>query len=95
MNERDGTEVDPEMGSATGWYKDPYRLHELRWISGGRATRLVRDGDVTSSDDPPAEPFEGPLVAPDEVAVRHETIRAGDDADPKIRPLLIVYNSSM
>ena len=83
------------LGSATGWYEDPYHLHELRWISRGRPTHLVRDGHVTSSDDPPAEPCEGPLVAPDEVPVRHETMRAGDDADPKIGPILIVYNSSM
>lgn len=95
MSERDGTEVNPDLGSATGWYKDPYRLHELRWISGGRARRLVRDGDVSSSDDPPAEPFEGPLVMADEVPRGHETVRAGEDADPKIGPILIVYNSSM
>jgi hypothetical protein len=95
VNERDGTEVDPELGSATGWYQDPYRLHELRWISSGRATRLVRDGDVNSSDVPPAEPFEGPLVAADEVPVRYETVRAGENGDPRIDPILIVYNSSM
>ena len=93
MSERDTT--DPELESATGWYQDPYGVHELRWISAGAATRLVRDGDVNSSDVPPAEPFGGPLVAPDEVPVSHETVRAGDDADPRIGPIMIVYNSSM
>jgi curved DNA-binding protein CbpA len=83
------------LESAVGWYKDPYSLHELRWISGGKATHLVRDGDVTSSDEPPAEPFNGTLVAPDEVPVRHETVRACDSADPKIEPPLLWYSSGM
>jgi curved DNA-binding protein CbpA len=77
------------LGSAVGWYKDPYNLHELRWISGGKATHLVRDGDVTSSDDPPPEPFDGTLVAPDEMSVRYETVRAGDSADPNNDPPLL------
>ena len=29
---------------AEGWYHDPYRLHEARWISDGAPTALVRDG---------------------------------------------------
>ena len=82
-------------GAAVGWYKDPYNLHELRWISDGNATHLVRDGDVTSSDDPPAEPFTGTLVAPDEMPARFETVRAGDDADRKIDPALLWYSSGM
>lgn len=95
MNHRDQIEAEPELGSATGWYNDPYRHHELRWISGGRATRLVRDGDVTSHDVPPAEPFEGPLVAADEVPAPYETVRAGEDADPRIGAVMIVYNSGL
>lgn len=95
MDERDGSEPHPDQGSATGWYQDPYRRHELRWISGGSPTRLVRDGDVTSNDDPPAEPFEGPLVAAAGVPQEYETVRAGEDADPRIGPIQIVYNSSM
>ena len=82
------------VDSVVGWYKDPYGLHELRWFSGGRATRLVRDSGVTSSDQPPAEPFDGPLVAPDEVPVRNETARVGEDVDGKIEPGLIWYGST-
>ena len=44
-------EIAPE-----GWYTDPYGRHEARWMSAGTATRLVRDGEVESSDDPTDEP---------------------------------------
>ncbi len=37
-----------------GWYTDPYARHEARWISDGESTKLVRDGDLKSYDDPPA-----------------------------------------
>ncbi len=40
-----------------GWYKDPYRRHESRWISDGTPTALVRDGAVESQDPPPDEPI--------------------------------------
>lgn len=39
-----------------GWYQDPFRLHEARYFSAGRPTRLVRDGDVQSYDEPPVAP---------------------------------------
>jgi hypothetical protein len=39
-----------------GWYTDPYGLHEARWLSGGKPTKLVRDHGVESYDEPPAEP---------------------------------------
>jgi len=39
-----------------GWYQDPFRLHEARYFSAGRPTRLVRDGDVESYDEAPAAP---------------------------------------
>ena len=48
--------------SAQGWYKDPFGAHEARWISGGKPTRLVRDGAVESHDDPPEAELELPLV---------------------------------
>jgi hypothetical protein len=38
-----------------GWYTDPFGLHEARWMSGGTPTKLVRDGDEESYDDPPDE----------------------------------------
>jgi hypothetical protein len=40
---------------AEGWYRDPYGLHDDRWFSDGRPSRLVRDGGVESYDDPPSE----------------------------------------
>jgi hypothetical protein len=36
-----------------GWYEDPFRLHEARYFSAGRPTKLVRDGDVEGYDEPP------------------------------------------
>ena len=47
---------------AEGWYLDPYGLHEQRWFSAGRPSRLVRDGMVEASDPPPAKPFDAPLT---------------------------------
>lgn len=46
-----------------GWYEDPFRLHEARYFSAGRPTRLVRDGDAESYDQPPDEgtPVSGTL----------------------------------
>ncbi len=38
-----------------GWYVDPFELHEARWMSDGKPTSLVRDGDVESQDPPPDE----------------------------------------
>jgi len=39
-----------------GWYTDPFGRHEVRWISDGKPTKLVRDGKVERYDDPPDEP---------------------------------------
>jgi hypothetical protein len=38
-----------------GWYDDPFRLHEARYFSAGRPTKLVRDGDTESYDEPPGD----------------------------------------
>jgi len=58
------------MGAADdeGWFTDPYGLHEARWLSVGRATKLVRDAGVEAYDDPPDGP---PTV---------EAVRIEDDA---------------
>jgi hypothetical protein len=37
-----------------GWSADPFGVHEERYFSAGRATKLVRDGKVESYDDPPS-----------------------------------------
>jgi hypothetical protein len=49
--------------SAQGWYRDPYGLHEDRYFSQGRPTKLVRDSEAECFDPPPAQPLpEGDLV---------------------------------
>ena len=78
-------EIAPE-----GWYTDPYGRHEARWMSAGTPTRLVRDGEVESNDDPPDEPPSGaPVRIETEVgADAHDLRRADenqqlDDYDPE------------
>ena len=38
-----------------GWSTDPFQLHEQRYFSAGRATKLVRDGTIEAYDEPPSE----------------------------------------
>jgi len=45
-----------EGGHQEGWYLDPYGLHEARWFSNGTPTKLVRDGEAESYEEPPDEP---------------------------------------
>jgi hypothetical protein len=49
-----------------GWFEDPFALHEARYISHGKATKLVRDGTSESYDPPPTEviPARELLAAP-------------------------------
>ncbi|HTU37563.1 MAG TPA: hypothetical protein VMF35_06065 [Acidimicrobiales bacterium] len=64
-----------------GWCTDPFGRHEARWLSDGTPTKLVRDGDVESYDDPPdEEPTQVPqLVEPDVGAIGGaDLIRAGE-----------------
>ena len=42
---------------AQGWYQDPYAIHEHRYFSAGRPTKLVRDGGRESYDPPPDGQF--------------------------------------
>jgi hypothetical protein len=50
-------DTDPKDQGAEGegWFTDPYGRHEARWLSNGRATKLVRDGVVESYDEPPTD----------------------------------------
>ena len=48
-----------ESNEPQGWYGDPFRLHECRYFSAGQPTKLVRDGDVESYDEPPSESVTG------------------------------------
>ena len=47
-----------------GWCADPFRLHEERYFSSGRPTKLVRDGKVESYEDPPSDTYEVPHDEP-------------------------------
>lgn len=47
-------------GLGWGWHRDPYGIHQERYISvDGEATRLVRDDGRESYDPPPVEPVRG------------------------------------
>jgi hypothetical protein len=40
----------------SGWFRDPYQIHQDRYISQGQPTKLVRDCGIESCDPPPDEP---------------------------------------
>jgi len=68
---------------AQGWYRDPYGLHENRYISDGVPTKLVRDGERESYDPPPDEPLKGDLVAAEYATADTKNwsdLRRADDA---------------
>ena len=66
--------------TAEGWYRDPYGRHEDRWFSDGRPTKLVRDGGVETSDDPPAEPMpHEPEPIPEPGLTSVDDLRRADD----------------
>jgi hypothetical protein len=48
-----------------GWHDDPFRLHEQRYFSAGRPTKLVRDGRVETYEEPPADAVEPARSAAD------------------------------
>jgi len=50
---------------AEGWYRDPFAIHEDRWMSQGRPTKLVRDGGTEAYDPPPDLPLPATLVPVD------------------------------
>jgi hypothetical protein len=64
-----------------GWCTDPFGRHEARWLSRGTPTKLVRDGEVESYDEPPdEEPTREPqLIEPDVGPIGGaDLVRAGD-----------------
>jgi hypothetical protein len=70
-----------EAKELEGWCTDPFGRHEARWLSEGTPTKLVRDGEVESYDDPPdEEPSHEPeLIEPDVPAIGGADLwRAGD-----------------
>ena len=88
-----------EQTEEEGWYTDPYGLHEARWMSMGKPTKLVRDGELESYDDLPAsaprhpaeriEPPPGSVTSAndlraDDAATETPTIAAIDDAERNV-----------
>ncbi len=66
---------------AEGWYRDPFDIHIDRWISDGRPTALVRDGDQEGHDPPPDRAFTGPLVeATEPESVNGDDLKRADDS---------------
>lgn len=74
-----------ERQQAEGWYLDPYQIHHDRWMSAGRPTKLVRDGQTESYDAPPDLPLPAVLVhadsADDEPATGSDLRRADEAGD--------------
>ena len=68
---------------AEGWYRDPYALHEDRWMSQGQPTKLVRDAAIESYDPPPDLPLPDVLVPVTEgtsASSGDSDLRRADDA---------------
>jgi hypothetical protein len=65
--------VKPE--DEEGWFTDPFGRHEARWLSNGTPTKLVRDGDDESYDDPPDE---APTEEPTRIEVEVEALGGVD-----------------
>ena len=52
---------------AQGWYRDPFGIHDDRYFSEGRPTKLVRDHGEEAYDPPPDLPLpDEPLVPLDD-----------------------------
>ena len=49
------------MADLHGWQSDPFDLHEQRYFSQGKPTKLVRDGGIEAYDPPPDA---SPALAP-------------------------------
>jgi len=65
-----------------GWYTDPFARHDARWMSAGEPTKLVRDGTVTSYDEPPAEPpVQEPKPIESEATTEGADFRRADAAE--------------
>jgi hypothetical protein len=70
-----------------GWYTDPYGRHEARWMSAGSPTKLVRDSDVESYDDPPdEEPSQEATKIVEEPPPGTDDLRRADDAETGRQP---------
>ena len=66
-----------------GWFEDPYREHDYRYLSEGLPTKLVRDSGHESFDPPPDTPLtEPPIPATTITGPSHngDDMRRADDA---------------
>jgi hypothetical protein len=68
---------------AQGWFDDPFRLHDARYFSAGRPTKLVRDGTAESYDEPPDEGAGGALKTAETAEATDDKL--GDDI-PMVMP---------
>ena len=86
-----------------GWSTDPYALHDARWLSNGKPTKLVRDGEATSYDEPPEGAFTrvpesiepGPNTGPADLLRADEAERNGssmDHGDTSMRQMDAVWS---
>jgi hypothetical protein len=79
--------ADRDHGEEEGWYLDPYKIHQQRWISKGRPSDLVRDGEHEGKDAPPDRPPSLPLVpAPVDGSLGWRDTRRADDASSQPIP---------
>ncbi len=77
-----------EPDDEEGWYTDPYGRYEARWMSMGKPTKLVRDGEVESYEDPPDSPPTRQAIkieAPPNSETAADTLGA-DGGDPDAMP---------
>ena len=65
-----------------GWYLDPFALHEARYFSDGKPTKLVRDDGVETYQEPPSSEWDGALVALDQGDATSVPSVAGNEQDP-------------
>ena len=82
----DNEQDDNEQGNvgqnrhAEGWFTDPFGRHEARWMSDGTPTKLVRDEETETDDDPPDEAWSPPLrpIEMTQAADGRDLLRARD-----------------
>lgn len=83
----DEDRAGPQFDLDEGWFTDPWSRHEARWISLGKATDLVRYGDVENHDPPPnTPPTVTPVVIPPEAPgqVGAADLKRADDAEREV-----------
>ena len=77
-----------------GWYTDPWGHHDARWISHGVPSKLVRDGQAESYDNPPDSPPAQAWVAiePPAGSLTGADTRRADEFEAEPTPTLADLN---